>query len=465
MPQAQDLVHDLAAIATQTQYTQLPPAAVEAAKKSILDTLGVALAASGTEPAVLPIIDFVRHSGGRREATVWGFGGKVPAHMAAMANGAMVHCLDFDDHTPWGQHSSSSIVPAALAVAERQGGVSGKDLITAVALGQDLFARLRCNVGWRKDWNLSTVLGVFAGTVAAGRLIGLSQMQMVAALSIASMHSSGVMEVVTGTGSDLRGMYAGFSAKGSVLASLLAERGTTGVDTLFEGRYGFFETHFRGEYDRDSILDGLGQTYLGSKTLYKRWPTVGTSHSHIHAVVSLVTENDLKAEDVAEIRVYVGDYHALMCMPLEARRTPSTTVDAKFSLPFLVAVAALNRDVTIADLAEESLHDPRVRSMAQRVIPVPDESLDWKLELPPGRVRIITHDGREWERVGEQVPGGPEEPLSWNDISAKFAACASVAVVAPSDAQIRQLQQMACELEQVSDATRILKDVGQGCPA
>jgi 2-methylcitrate dehydratase PrpD len=182
-------------------------------------------------------------------------------------------------------------------------------------------------------------------------------------------------------------------------------------------------------------------------------------------VVSLVTENDLKAEDIAEIRVYVGDYHALMCSPLEARRTPSTTVDAKFSLPFLVAVAALHRDVTIAALAEESLHDPQVRSMAQRVIPVPDKSLDWKLELPPGRVQIITHDGREWERVGERVPGGPEEPLSWNDISTKFAACASLAVVAPSDEEIHRVQQMARELEKFTDASKILTDVGQRCPA
>jgi 2-methylcitrate dehydratase PrpD len=320
MLKAQDLVHDLAAVATYTRYTQLPPMAVEAAKKSILDTLGVALAASGSQPAVLPVIDFVRDSGGRQEATVWGFGDKVPAAMAALANGAMVHCLDFDDHTPWGQHSASSIVPAAFAVAERQGGVSGRDLIAAVAVGQDLFSRLRCNVGWRKDWNLSTVLGVFAGTVTAGRIVGLSHEQMVAALSVASMQSSGVMEVVAGTGSDLRGMYAGFSAKGSVLATMLAERGISGVDTLFEGRYGFFETHFRGEYDRNSILEDLGQTYLGSKTLYKRWPAVGTAHSHIHAVMSLVRENDLKAEDIAEIRPHVHATGDTACTKHHGRR-------------------------------------------------------------------------------------------------------------------------------------------------
>ena len=101
------------------------------------------------------------------------------------------------------------------------------------------------------------------------------------------------MEVVAGTGSNLRALYAGFSAKGAVLAALLADKGVTGVDRLFEGEYGVFATYFAGEYDRDAILRDLGQEYQGATTLYKLWPSVGTSHSHIHATIGIVTEHDL----------------------------------------------------------------------------------------------------------------------------------------------------------------------------
>ena len=233
-----DLVHLFASHAAGLTYDQLPDEARLAAKKSILDTLGVILAASGTEPAVRAVIDIVKESGGTRDCTVLGFGGRAPAMMAALANGALAHCLDYDDQTPWGQHTASSIVPAAFAVAERQGGVSGRDLIAAVAAGQDIFARLRCHVVWKKDWNLSTVLAVFAATAAASRVMGLPALQTAHAMGIATMQSSGIMEMVAGRGSDLRGLYAGFSAKGAVLAAMMAQKGVTGIDRAFEGEYG-----------------------------------------------------------------------------------------------------------------------------------------------------------------------------------------------------------------------------------
>jgi 2-methylcitrate dehydratase PrpD len=204
MPMHTDISSDFAAFAAQARYEDLPADAIEGAKKSILDTLGVILAASGVEPAVRGVAELVRESGGRAESSVLGFGGKVPAAMAAFANGAMAHCLDFDDHAPEGHHPSSSIVPAALAVAERRGGVSGRDLIAAVAAGQDMFLRLRRNVGWKQDWHLTTVLGVFSATASACRVLGLDADRTVNALGIASMQSCGTMELAYGVGSDPR---------------------------------------------------------------------------------------------------------------------------------------------------------------------------------------------------------------------------------------------------------------------
>src|SRR5258706_5465074 len=299
-----DLCYDFAEYVEDTRFVSIPASAVEAAKKSILDLFGVILASSGLEPAVRGLVELVHETGGRPESTVLGFPCHVPAVWAAFANGAMAHSLDFDDLTPWGNHATSSIIPAAFAVAERKGGVSGRDMIAAIAVGQDMFARLLCNVNWRKDWNMSTVAGVFAATAACGRLLGLSREQMANALSAASMQAAGTMEVVYGVGGDLRGMYAAFSAKAGVLSALLAEKGVTGAKSAFEGKVGFFKTYFNGDYNRDKILEGLGTNYLGGTTLYKPWPAVGPAHSHIHATIQFVTRHDLKAEDIKEIRVY-----------------------------------------------------------------------------------------------------------------------------------------------------------------
>ncbi|VVJ21589.1 Immune-responsive protein 1 [Amycolatopsis camponoti] len=452
-----DILHDLAEFASRTEYRRLPESAVEGAKKSILDTLGVILAASGLEPAISPVIELVRETGGRAEASVLGFRERAPAIMAAFANGAMAHCLDFDDQTPWGQHAASSIIPAVFAVAERRGGVSGEDLIAGVAVGQDIFARFRRGIDWRKDWNFSTAMGVFAATAAASRVIGLPPERIAAALSIASTQSAGVMETVFGTGSDLHGLYAGFSAKGAVLATLLAHKGTTGVSTLFEGEHGVLNTYFGGRYDRESILKDLGEVYLGGTTLYKFWPSVGTSHGHIHATIQVLKEQALSVDDIREIRVYVGDHHNLMCRPLDLRRAPVTAVDAKFSLPFLVAVAAVRGTVVVSDFADRARRDPEVLAAAQKVLPITDSSLDWKFDMLPGRVEIVTQDGRSFTKTGDGLPGSPEAPMTWSQVAEKFGSCAAAAAVPPAAEQIREAQEMARALESQVDATTLVR--------
>jgi 2-methylcitrate dehydratase PrpD len=449
----------LAEFAAGAVYEKLPLPAVEGAKKSLLDTLGVILAASGTEPAADAAVDVVRDTGGRPQATVLGHGFQAPAVMAAFANGAMAHCLNFDDQTPWGQHSGTSIIPAALAVVERQGGISGKDLITAVAVGQDLFTRLRRHVGWRQDWNLSSVIGVLAATATAGRLLNLPPDRLAHAFSFGAIQSGGFMDMVSGPGSELGGMYAGFSAKGGVLAALLAQRGAKGTETLLEGANGFFATYFGGSYDREKILDNLGGEYYGAATLYKPWAAVGTAHSHIHAMLQVMAHHGLSSEDIQEVRVHAGDCHEGLCAPLEARRAPATLMDARFSLPFLVAMAAVHGDLKTRDLTQEALKDRRVLEFARKVVAVRDPALDWKDELPSGRIEVVTQDGLVLQQSGEHTPGSTTRPMTWNDITEKFADCAALAAVPPSAEQIAATQRTAANLERTDDAAELVRSL------
>lgn len=458
MTTPRDLVHILADHAATLRADTLPEPAREAAKKSLLDTLGVSLAASGLEPAVRSVLAVVQESGGAPQASVLG-GGRAPALMAALANGALAHGLDYDDQTPWGQHCSSSIVPAVFAVAERQGGVSGSEMIAAVAAGQDIFARLLRHSGWRKDWNFSSAMGVFAATAAAARVMGLPAEGIARALGIATMQSSGVMEMVAGQGSDLRGLYAGFSAKGAVLAALLAQQGLGGIDRAFEGPNGIFACYFGNRQDRAAMLAGLGQDLLGGVTLYKAWPCVGTAHSHMQAAIDIATGAGLVPDDIAEIRLHIGDFHRLMSEPLPLRRAPQTLADAKFSLPFLIAVALVRRGMSVRDFTPAGLRDPAVLALAQRVVLVDDPARNWGAEMPPGRVEILARDGRHWDAEGRRVPGNADNPMDWAMIRAKFAECASVAAVPVPPERIARAQAMAQRLETLPDATALIREL------
>lgn len=460
MTASRDLVHIFADHAAGVSYDQLDHQTREVAKQSILDTLGVILAASGMEPAAQGVAAIVREGGGAPDCTLLGFGGRGPALMAALGNGSLAHCLDYDDQTPWGQHCASSIVPAVFAIAERQGGVSGREMIAAVALGQDIFARLRCNVGWKKDWNLSTVLAVYAATAAAGRVAGLTAPQIAAAMGIASLQSSGIMEMVAGRGSDLRGLYAGFSAQGAVLAVLMAQQGVGGIDHLFQGTYGVFNSYFGGRYDQAAMIAALGRDFLGRGTLFKRWPCVGTAHSHMKAAIDIVTENNLAPADIAQIKLYVGDYHELMCQPLDARRAPATLADAKFSLPFLVAVAILRRGMSVTDFSQTALRDPDVRAIAGKITLIKDPALDWKLDLPLGRVEITAHSGGHWVAEGRGVPGNADNPLTWDQIRTKFGECAAVSARPLAADQVSAAQDMAQHLETLDNATDLIRLLG-----
>ena len=177
------------------------------------------------------------------------------------------------------------------------------------------------------------------------------------------------------------------------------------------------------------------------------------------AALDIVVENNLDLANIKDIRLHAGDYHDLMCQPLAERRAPATLADAKFSLPFLVAIAVVRRGMNISDFTEAGLHDDAVLSTARKISLVSDASLDWKLDLPLGRVEIHAQDGRSWTKEGHNVPGNADNPMDWRDMSAKFRACASVAANPVSDKIIASVIGLAENLESLPDATVLLRDL------
>src|SRR3954468_6512415 len=267
--------------AASLAFDALPRELVELIKQIVLDTLGVAIGASGLAPEARVVAEYVQALGGRPESTVLGFGFKAPAPWAVFVNGSLGHMLDYDD-VGAGGHVGIATVPVAFAVAEGLGRVSGRDLITAIAAGTDLHTRLDLAVripDWTmtEGWFATQLFGFLSGAATAGRVLGLTPEQMENAIGIGFNQMSGSRQMAVGEATHMRSMQAGFSGQGAVIAANLAARGIVGSQDVLEGRYGLFKTYVRtNEPDWEALLGGLGVRFPILETHgFKVWPACG----------------------------------------------------------------------------------------------------------------------------------------------------------------------------------------------
>ena len=417
----------LARHAVETPWEALPPEATSAARRSLLDAIGVTLAAGTLEPACRPFVESTLADGGRPESSILGFDARVPAPAAAFANGSLAHALDFEDaHDEARVHPYAPTVAAALAVAQARGDVTGRELIAALALGSDIVCRLGLALlddPVKRGWYMAPILGAFGATAAAGRLRGLSTDQMVQAFSITLCQATCSADSAADPDSTIRAVRDAFAARAGVLSARLVGLGTRGFTNPFEGAAGLFELYAAGEYDLARLTDGLGVEFEGARVSYKPWPCCRGTHAHIEATIGLVSANDMGPEEISGIRLGLEDLPVmrLLSAPIEGKRRPQTAIDAKFSLPFTVAVAAVQRDVSLDAFSERGLRDERVLSVSQST---DCETVAATPRSPVGFVEIATHRGRFRARTPESVLGSPGNPLGDDALVAKFRRCA-----------------------------------------
>lgn len=410
----------------ETSYNDLPLRVVDATKKSILDALGVTLAAGTLGDGCRQFVNLAIAQGGKPESTIIGFGTKVPAAMAAFANGAMAHALDFEDsHDGALMHPNAATIPAAFAIAEQIGNVSGKELITAVAVGCDLV----CRLGLALDvnlldygWYAPPIFNAFGATAAAGKLLCLTETQILDAFSLALCQVTCSAELTHSTHSLVRSIRDAFSAKAGVLAALLAKDGITGFDQPIEGKAGLYNLYARGNYSPERLTDRLGQVFEGAEISFKPWPSCRGTHSYVQAALEIQKECHLVAEDVSEIRVIVNSVNKMLCEPVPVKKHPRSAIDAKFSIPFVVATALIRGRVTLDDFFPPALADAQVLDLASKVSYELDPQLDMKHTLQ-GFVEIKTRrDGILAKRVDAPY-GHPRNPIADKDLAAKFMDC------------------------------------------
>jgi len=345
--------------------------------------------------------------------------------------------VDYDDMHMMGKiHTGVTTVLPGFAMAERLGKVSGKDFIAAVALGNDLMIRLGRAITlspqgrdeWTMDkgWFATQLFGFISGTVTAGKLLNLSEEEMVYAIGIASAQLSGSRQMATGFAAETRAIQAGWTGKGALLSALLAQRGVTGSRDSFEGRYGIYRVYLQAEPDRDSLVGELGRRFDGEQTQFKAWPACGATHPVIYSTLELMREHQFQGEDVEEVKVIGGSPHVkLLSEPLESKRRPETAIDAKYSIPFTVAVAITKGNVTLRDYTPEGLKDPAVLRMAERVWYQYVPEIAEKREEESPTIEIKLRNGKTCSRQDQVFYGMPEIPVKKEDLVIKFKDCLS----------------------------------------
>jgi 2-methylcitrate dehydratase PrpD len=438
-----------------TRFEDLPSATVAATKASILDTIGCAIA-GGSGPDVAAIRALVGAWGGAAASTVVGGGGlKVPAYGAVLANAALVHQDDFDDtYDPSPCHPSSSTLMTALAVAEEAGGATGKDIITAVALGNDLMCRIAQAIGGRMDaypWFRAPVIGIFGATAAAAKMMGVDAGQHLNAMGLTLPQIGGTWASVHHPGSSVRAIRDGLSCKNAVLAAELAMRGVRGDAEVLDGPFGFYHAYFRGEYTRDALLDGLGETWLSDRISLKPWPSCRHLHGTLTSVIALMEQHDLAFTDIEQVTVHVGDINRDRAKPVSTGMIPAQRIDLLCNLPFAVGAAILHRGLPLQLYRDPALADAVVRDAVPKVSWVHDARQNGAWSLEPGLVDIRTTSGAVLSHHAPLALGHPDHRMTEARLLAKFMDCLSAGAAPIPEAHGQLIADLVLGLEEAPE--------------
>jgi len=344
-----------------------------------------------------------------------------------------------------------------MAIAEQKGNLSGKEFITASALGVDMMCRLALATtpGSRPintGWHLTTLYGFLGAAGTAGRMLGLSEEKMVNGLGIAYHQCSGNGQCVV-DGALTKRMGPGFAVKGGITAALLAEKGVTGARNCLEGEWGLYKLYHHGNYDAKVLTKDLGKYFEGINVAIKPYPCCRGIHPAIDATLALIKEHNTKAEDVQKIVLSVSkEHYQLLCEPEEAKLRPRTQVDAQFSIPWGVATAIVREQVTLDDFTEMAIKNREILKLTQKMSVKVDARLNRPEKIEPTRVELTTKQGKVYTQEVEEPLGSLERPMSFDDCARKFRDCAKNL----GDEKIGKVTELINGLEKVTDIRKLI---------
>ncbi len=451
-----DPAYALAGFVANLTYDRLPAAVISNIKRIILDVTGTALAGSSLGAGCREFVQVVAGFGGAPEATVLAHGIKVPAVHAALLNGAISHALNFDDVFPGGGHLGVVTLPAAYALAERLGGVDGREFLTALAAGGEVAARLQLAVRGADDGTSEAkpqptqFLGAFAAAATCARLLHLDQTATLSALGHALMQASGNRQPVV-QGTTAKALYAAYPNFHGLFSALLAQAGIGAACSVLEGEAGLFPTAYSNRYVASCLTDHLGDRFEMEAVAFKPWPTTGRAHVYIEAALDIANTETFATGDIEEVVVRGAPYIRTFSEPIEMRRHPRTSIEAEDNVFYGPAKALVNRAVVLRDFQPEGLGQPDVDALGSRM----RYEIDAELK-GVGVLQVRLADGRVLGRRVSQPLGSPGNPLSDAQLLAKFYDCATHAIQPIPGARLDRFVELAAHAEQV-DAVELVR--------
>jgi 2-methylcitrate dehydratase len=439
------------------QFSRLSDDAVREAKRFLLDSLGCALGGylQHDVKIALAVLD---ETAGRGPATVIGTGARLDPVSASLANALMVRVMDYND-IYWKQDPShpSDIIPAAIACCERAGS-DGRELIVGIALGHEFEQRL-CDAAFpgirERGWHHAT-LTAFVSPIVAGRALHLGWEQIQHAIGISASHHATLGAVTAGKLTMMKNTVDPMATQAGVLAALLAERGYTGPEHVIDGKEGLVRC-LGPEWKLDILTDGLGESWRITQCGMKAFPTEALTHTPISAVLDLVLQHDLKPTQITKVHIR-SLARAADILADPSKYDPRGKETADHSLPYVIAAAIVDRQVTPQQFTDAKINDPAIRAQLRKVEVVADPEIE---KVFPALQRVIvtifTSDGRQLMRQLDYPKGDPRNPLSDREIEEKFDALAAPVLSAAARAKVKDAVWNLEKLATVTDLMRMLK--------
>lgn len=453
----------LAHFLTDLDFAAIPPDVREYTKLCMLDTLGIALAGID-EPSTRAARATALHTGGAAEATLLLDGRKVPATLAALANGTAAFSHNFTDTTlSCVIHGGPVIVPAALAMGEMVG-ASGAQVLTAVVAGYEVMTRIgnAINAGTarmahhRRGYHPTATCGVFGAAALAAKLLGLSADGVVHSLGVAGSFAGGLSESLT-DGTDTWRAHGGMAAHNGILAALLARAGLTGPRAVLEGRRAFWNAVTDGHYDQSAFAQDFGERYLIMDAAFKLHNTAHVWALPLDALATLRATHGFGAADVeAMVVTFPQNWTAIMDDPSGATYAPANYAQATNNLRFCLAVGLHDGHVYLEQFDDAHLHNPAILDTARRVTPRPDAAFGHTFETTdkaPTRLDVVLKSGTRYSLHVDYPRGCPQHPATVTELQGKFDALAGLAL--PGQ-QLARLKTALLALEEVSCMTDVM---------
>ena len=441
----------LARFALDLDYKRIPATVIDRAKACILDTLAVSLYGS-TKPWSRIVVGFVRDSGNQGGSTVFGEDWKAQAAQATLANGVMAHAFELDNvrQPGAGVHPGATAFLPAFAMAEEKR-ADGKSLLTAFVAACEVMSRIGVAAGnslESRGFHAPGLTGTFGAAVAAGRLLGLNEKQMVNALGIAGSYSGGLIEFSRcQEGAMIKRLHLGKAGEGGVTAALLASRGFAGPESILEGKFGFCRT-FSDAPKVSYLTHRLGQVFESLNICVKRCACHINAHAPIEALQQLREKINFDPEDIREI--VVGGIEKLLTH--HAIYQPKDLMMAQYSIPFCVALSLYFDPTDPESFDERKLKDKKILAMMRKVRLKVDHEIEHKGWDRAARVTIGLANRQRQSTLVIHFKGTPHNPLSPSEVQDKARKLTRGIL---SEQQLDGLVEAVDHLEKIDDVSRI----------